>query len=137
MNRSAFGFSLSLVVFGLAAHVGCSSDETVSKAPSADSGARADTGSSTPVDSGSKPADSGGGTDSSTIVVDSGPSTACADYCACMDTTCASVKPANCVAACAAATTWDVPCRTQHCGYAKAGDTATHCPHASGANTCN
>lgn len=99
--------------------------------------------------------DGGGGSDGSTAqdagtthdsstedtgsTMDSGPSLACQAYCTCMQSTCPTQSPAGagCLAACASQTTWDLACRTQHCGYASSmSDPVTHCPHAGGVSTC-
>jgi hypothetical protein len=130
----------------------CSSDDTTSGgAPRPDSGAK-DSGASGqdsgqagqdsgPVDS-SSPVDSGGTADSASPT-DSGQGDdagdaggACAAYCSCMQTDCPGVTVpggATCQAACAAQTTWDLACRTTHCGYAGVNNpTSDHCKHAIG-----
>lgn len=131
-----------LVSFGLvavASYVGCSSDDTTTKpattsdagSSGTDSGSGSDSGG-TPTDSGTK-ADTGSAADTG---ADTG-SSACAAYCQCMTTNCASLAPANCLTACQAQTTWDLACRTTHCGYATSSTLqTTHCPHAAGQNTC-
>jgi hypothetical protein len=52
-----------------------------------------------------------------------------------MTTTCPTLKPTNCLTTCEAATTWDLSCRTTHCGLA-GSDPTTHCPHAAGQAVC-
>jgi hypothetical protein len=123
----------------------CSSDDTSganktdaggkdSAASGQDSGqAGQDSGgadSSSPVDSGGA-ADSGGPTDSGQSVDAGG---ACGAYCSCMATKCPTTTVpggATCQAACTAQTTWDLSCRTTHCGYAP-DPTSDHCKHAIG-----
>lgn len=137
---------INLVSFGLvavAAYAGCSSDDTTSKpASSTDAGASGtDSGGST--DSGGTVQDSGGAKDSGTIqdtgsTADTG-NAACTAYCTCMHSTCPTEEPANCVTACQSQTTWDLSCRTTHCGLAGSGGDAgasLHCGHASGVSTC-
>jgi hypothetical protein len=85
-----------------------------------------DAGSGNGNDAGST-TDSGGNAD--------GGSAACIAYCDCMAMYCPTSLGTPCLAACAAQTTWDLTCRTTHCGYA-AADAVTHCPHAAGVNTC-
>jgi hypothetical protein len=135
MNRSALAMVLPLVsLCGLVAHAGCSSEDTVSRPVSSVDSGGADTGSHAAVDSG--PADTGTGAVDSGSAADAGSNAAaCADYCQCMDTTCAAKKPANCVQECEAQTTWDLSCRTTHCGLAST-DPTTHCPHAAGEAPC-
>jgi hypothetical protein len=56
-----------------------------------------------------------------------------------MTANCAGTAPegAGCLAACTAgvAGSWDLVCRTDHCGFA-AADAVTHCPHAAGVALC-
>ncbi len=132
MNKSVFAICLSIAGLG-SGSVGCSSEETTAPAPKADSGT-ADTGTAARVDSGTKPVVDAGGTDSATAA-DTGTSTACTAYCECMQASCASKAPASCLTACQAQTTWDVACRTQHCGYGKTMPDP-HCGHAAGESTC-
>jgi hypothetical protein len=92
-----------------------------------------DSGSSTPADSGSTPVDSGTVTDSATAADTA--SSPCAAYCQCMATACPAKAPANCLTTCQNQTTWDLSCRTSHCGYAVTTPDP-HCGHAAGESTC-
>jgi hypothetical protein len=97
-----------------------------------------DDGSVAPVDGSTFATDSGAKLDAAVPLLDGGDAgSACVAYCDCMgmycNTTFGGAKA--CLAACAAQSTWDLPCRTMHCGFA-AADALTHCPHASGAAVC-
>ncbi|MFO0673794.1 MAG: hypothetical protein U0235_29945 [Polyangiaceae bacterium] len=63
----------------------------------------------------------------------------CTAYCTCMGTNCPGTLDdagiATCQTTCEAQTTWDLACRTTHCGLA-ASDPGTHCPHAVGVSVC-
>lgn len=130
MNRSVLAICLSIAGLG-SGSVGCSSEETTAPKLKADSGP----GTAAPIDSGTNPVVDSGGTDSA-AAADTGTSTACTAYCECMQGTCASKSTPSCLTACQAQTTWDVACRTQHCGYAKTMDPTTHCGHAAGESLC-
>lgn len=139
MNR--FFPIVSFALVAVASYVGCSSDDTTTKTPttSNDAGSSGSDSGSGGNDSGGTPTDSGTTKDTGTVAdtgADTG-SSACAAYCQCMQTNCASLEPANCLTACQSQTTWDLACRTTHCGYATSASLATtHCPHAAGQNTC-
>ncbi len=84
--------------------------------------------------------------DAATVAAD------CASYCSCMTTNCSAqtladggpTLPASCQATCVANySTWNVACRTTHCGLAgtaAAADSGTevtlHCGHGAGASVC-
>ncbi len=140
---------IGYLVWGIGAAgiiVACSSS-TTSTGGANDGGGGADAISATGDGGGSDGAtaqDTGSNQDSAintndTGTMDSGPSLACQAYCTCMESTCPTQSPAGagCLAACASQTTWDLPCRTQHCGYASSmSDPTTHCPHAGGVSMC-
>lgn len=78
------------------------------------------------------PADTGTGIDAA-LVAD------CTAFCSCMATNCpgslADAGVATCQTACETQTTWDLACRTTHCGLA-VSDPVTHCPHGAGQAVC-
>jgi hypothetical protein len=124
--------------------VACSSDEeTTTGTDGGGTGSDSSSGDSSTNRDSNTTTDSNTNTDTSTTTDagdagDSGKALACATYCTCMITTCPSkVDAGGCETTCLAQTTWDLTCRTTHCTYAKAGDTALHCGHAAGESTCN
>jgi hypothetical protein len=65
------------------------------------------------------------------------PGETCADYCACMTSTCPGkfANNAACLSACASFAQAQICCRGYHCTLAMS-DPVTHCPHAAGEAVC-
>lgn len=131
---------LGLAAFAVAAlYLGCADEETepprrVSDAGTSTATPTGDSGTTTP-DTGTSTPDAAGSTDTG-AAADVATTSPCVAYCECMSATCAG-KIADCPATCAARPgTWDLGCRTQHCGLAKASDTVLHCGHANGEALC-
>lgn len=113
---------------------GSSSSSSSSSGGSTSSGSSSghgghDSGTADDGGTGSSSGDGGG---------DAGAAAACAAYCSCMAMNCSTTPPAGngCVTDCLAQTTWDLPCRTMHCGYVPTMGAVPHCDHAGGVNTC-